>query len=487
MFLKVRLRPRPPDQAERRRQSYCEAYPSARLIGPQGLASKSGLKCTEYSGDDAKDKEVLGTGVIAQEMQAEYFKGFVNKVRVSSAGVETRSQSVRQDIAFLHKPSKTLIEADLLFNLPPKEQARRTNPRSQRRETDLRERSTRRARSLRPISSASSSRSTRKRLSTKGSSTRWVRKTRREYPRLTSTPSLISMRGISAMAKSASVVDGWDFDRIIPCHGDVIEQGGKAAWRSAYDYYFRASAPPPCRRPELKAGGRGHQGRQAERSAVELRPDTTAVWAVIFSLGCPFGSKNNAAPLFSPPDRMRAVHAPHSAVDPSGPKTSVRARAVGRTTERGLANTSPPERAAQRRFRRPRMLTKSSEASRLSTFPAARDAAPHATKPRRRHARRCKRGPSPWIWHCLRSHAPRGHRHQDAPLKTPSSSYPVLPFPADSSSRRRMAGGGGPPAGPVTFKAPAGTSKLPGVLMAAFAAFGGVIPIPLVFPKQDAG
>lgn len=29
---------------------------------------------------------------------------------------------VLQDIAFLHAPTKTLIQADLLFNLPPTEQ-----------------------------------------------------------------------------------------------------------------------------------------------------------------------------------------------------------------------------------------------------------------------------------------------------------------------------------------------------------------------------
>lgn len=33
-----------------------------------------------------------------------------------------------QDLAFLHKPSGTLIEADLLFNLPANEQVRRVPP-----------------------------------------------------------------------------------------------------------------------------------------------------------------------------------------------------------------------------------------------------------------------------------------------------------------------------------------------------------------------
>ncbi|KAI9611473.1 hypothetical protein H4Q26_008423 [Puccinia striiformis f. sp. tritici PST-130] len=42
----------------------------------------------------------------------------------------------------------------------------------------------------------------------------------------------------TSMAHSAYKVDQWDFDRIIPCHGDVIDTGGKEAWRKTYSLYF---------------------------------------------------------------------------------------------------------------------------------------------------------------------------------------------------------------------------------------------------------
>ncbi|CAE6370683.1 unnamed protein product [Rhizoctonia solani] len=42
----------------------------------------------------------------------------------------------------------------------------------------------------------------------------------------------------SAMSRDAKTVAGWDFDRIIPCHGDVIESGGKAAWCEAFKWYL---------------------------------------------------------------------------------------------------------------------------------------------------------------------------------------------------------------------------------------------------------
>jgi len=38
----------------------------------------------------------------------------------------------------------------------------------------------------------------------------------------------------SRFAKDAEIVASWDFDRIVMCHGDVIEKGGKAAWLSAF-------------------------------------------------------------------------------------------------------------------------------------------------------------------------------------------------------------------------------------------------------------
>lgn len=64
---------------------------------------------------------------------------------------------------------------------------------------------------------------------------------------------------LRAMKRDAETVAGWDFDRIIPCHGvspaykcllysqayalmhstqDVIERNGKEAWREAYKWYL---------------------------------------------------------------------------------------------------------------------------------------------------------------------------------------------------------------------------------------------------------
>lgn len=41
------------------------------------------------------------------------------------------------------------------------------------------------------------------------------------------------------MRRDAKRVAEWDIERIVPCHGDVIEEGGGEAWRAAYGWYLQ--------------------------------------------------------------------------------------------------------------------------------------------------------------------------------------------------------------------------------------------------------
>lgn len=40
------------------------------------------------------------------------------------------------------------------------------------------------------------------------------------------------------MRRDVKKVAEWDIARIIPCHGDVIEKDGHAAWSSLYEWYL---------------------------------------------------------------------------------------------------------------------------------------------------------------------------------------------------------------------------------------------------------
>ncbi|CAL1708877.1 unnamed protein product [Somion occarium] len=158
-----------------------KAYPEARLIGVQGLPDKMESHRWKYDGLYGIDSSETRYG-FEDEIQSCYFSGFSKK-----------------DVAFLHIPSKTLIVADLIFNLPANEQFSKSKTSS---------------------------------------------KIPFLFPKL--EPYGKAMRDFvwgegknkDEMRKDAKTVASWDFERIIPCHGDVIENDAKKAWESAYSRYL---------------------------------------------------------------------------------------------------------------------------------------------------------------------------------------------------------------------------------------------------------
>ncbi|KAH8110274.1 hypothetical protein DFH11DRAFT_796980 [Phellopilus nigrolimitatus] len=158
-----------------------KAYPEARLIGVQEYLSRPKFKDFHFFGLYGKDPEGTKYG-FEEEIKSCYFSGFQNK-----------------DVAFNHIASRTLIEADLLFNLPPLEQYSKSK--SSGRIPIIG--------NLGPFS--------------------WAHK---QFV-------WSAGRDKEAMKRDAKTVAGWDFERIIPCHGDVIETGGKNAWTEAYKWYLK--------------------------------------------------------------------------------------------------------------------------------------------------------------------------------------------------------------------------------------------------------
>ncbi|RPD56904.1 hypothetical protein L226DRAFT_512770 [Lentinus tigrinus ALCF2SS1-7] len=161
-------------------KSYKEAYPGAKLIGPDALTKKkefAGLTLDAAFSETNPEPE-LG---FEDEVEACYFSGHANK-----------------DIAFYHKASKTVITADLLFNIPATEQFSKT--------------------SQSPKSILFGG------MKPKGWQMPWFIWAKQQNK--------------TAMVREAKKVYSWDFDRLIPCHGDVIETGAKAAWKSAWGSYL---------------------------------------------------------------------------------------------------------------------------------------------------------------------------------------------------------------------------------------------------------
>ncbi len=44
------------------------------------------------------------------------------------------------------------------------------------------------------------------------------------------------------MRRDAKRVAEWQLERIIPCHGDILESGGNEAWASVYEWFLKGKA-----------------------------------------------------------------------------------------------------------------------------------------------------------------------------------------------------------------------------------------------------
>ncbi|KAJ3558088.1 hypothetical protein NM688_g1125 [Phlebia brevispora] len=167
-------------------------YPSAKLLAVEEAIQKKKGEGLVFDG--AWGADPVGTKY-GFEDDIQHCESLVFLILVGSYF----SGHQNKDVAFFHPASKSLIEADLLFNLPPTEQY---------------------------------------------SKARWSG----NLPFLSNHLNPFGMihkrfvwaTGVDkdAMRRDARTVAGWDFNRIIPCHGDVIEERGKEAWNEAFKFFL---------------------------------------------------------------------------------------------------------------------------------------------------------------------------------------------------------------------------------------------------------
>ncbi|KAJ6616432.1 hypothetical protein B0H10DRAFT_1879054 [Mycena sp. CBHHK59/15] len=158
-----------------------KAYPSAKLIAPAAAIKRNPDKSLTHDGIWGTDAPETKYG-FEDEIHACYFSGYKNR-----------------DVAFCHVASSTLIEADLLFNLPGTEQY-----------------------------SKSKSTGTFPFWGSIGKPVSW----------LSSKVAASMTYDMDAMKRDVKTVADWKFERVIPCHGDVIEKDGNQIWRDAYKSFL---------------------------------------------------------------------------------------------------------------------------------------------------------------------------------------------------------------------------------------------------------
>lgn len=167
-------------------EQWAREFPDAKLVGVEGHNNKTGTNVHwdtlfTWDTDPRKISEKYG---VASELDFAYFAGFVGK-----------------DLVTFHKPSKAIIEADLIFNLPATSQYQGKVPGGL---TRL--------------------------LNRLNIESEWSRRFLRS----------IGTKDEAQMRSAARAVSAWDFDIIIPCHGNVVFQNGKEAWDWVFERFLQS-------------------------------------------------------------------------------------------------------------------------------------------------------------------------------------------------------------------------------------------------------
>ncbi|GJE95024.1 hypothetical protein PsYK624_112030 [Phanerochaete sordida] len=156
-------------------------YPSAKMFAPEEAIQKKTKEGLAFDGSWGKDPEGTLYG-FESEIQHRFLAGHQNK-----------------EVVFFHPASKTLIEADLLLNMPAREQYSKTSSSGNI-----------------PLIGG------------------WVNPWSGLHKKL----AWATATDKAAMKRDCTAIDQWDFTRIIPCHGDVIEEKGKDAFRELFQAFL---------------------------------------------------------------------------------------------------------------------------------------------------------------------------------------------------------------------------------------------------------
>jgi hypothetical protein len=172
------------------------AYPGAKVIGVEGLPEKR-----QKQGDQDVPFSVVFTSkkeeTIDPEFDAEFDYIFVGAHQ-------------NKELVFNHKPTSTMIQADLMFNLPGKEQFSKAG--------------------VSPTSGILT------KIFVALSNTKGKGQQRVLWHALSN-----ATKDRAGFNKSVARINEWNFDRMIMCHGDVIETGAKPIFQKVMAWHLEAA------------------------------------------------------------------------------------------------------------------------------------------------------------------------------------------------------------------------------------------------------
>lgn len=174
-------------------------FPQANVIGVEGLPEKReqnpDTKGTKFSHVFTKDGKA--TTKVDPDFDKDFDYAFVNGHK-------------NKELVFNYRPDRTLIQADLIWNLPATEQYSKSGE-----------------------------------SATDGIMSRLFAGIMNLQGQATGQRRLI-WYGLSSgnrpdFNESMKRINTWDFDRIIGCHGDVVETGGKSQFQKLFKWHLEAN------------------------------------------------------------------------------------------------------------------------------------------------------------------------------------------------------------------------------------------------------
>ncbi|KAI1738176.1 hypothetical protein F4680DRAFT_460024 [Xylaria scruposa] len=177
-------------------------YPAAKLIGPKGLPERRKDMNDPMIGKEEFDFLYDETNAHSAAISDEFAADFE---------VELVDAHPNKEIVLFYKPEKVLIEADLMFNLPPTEQYSKV-PEAEKKGGGL----------LKKIFYALNT--------TQGPA--------KGHKRLLWYAISNGNKNRAGFNESAKRIYGWDWVTLIPCHGDTIEGTGKETFAKIFDWHL---------------------------------------------------------------------------------------------------------------------------------------------------------------------------------------------------------------------------------------------------------
>lgn len=176
------------------------AFPTAVLIGPDGLPEKRLAQNDPKIGKETFDVVFKADTKRTTSINPEFDQDFE---------YEYVDAHANKELVFFYKPDRVMIQADLMFNLPATEQYSRVPEKDKPNPGFL-------ARQFIGLNSTQGEVKGLKRLI-------WHAMSRGNRP---------------SFNDSIKRIDAWDFKIIVPCHGDVIEEGAKETFQKVFDWHI---------------------------------------------------------------------------------------------------------------------------------------------------------------------------------------------------------------------------------------------------------